>query len=113
MAAPRVPTACSSPRSIRSTTRSAATCPRGEGRRSGRSSPLLVFGIAGLFVTVPHANLIWSIAGLVILGRYAIFDFNRLRRAGLEGAVAIAASIFLDVLNVFLFFLELFGGGRE
>lgn len=74
---------------------------------------LLMFGVVGLFVTIPHANLIWSIAGLVIFGGYTIFDFNRLRRAGAESAVPIAASIFLDVLNVFLFFLELFGGGRE
>jgi uncharacterized protein len=64
-------------------------------------------------VSIPHANLIWSIAGLVIFGGYTIFDFNRLRRAGAESAVPIAASIFLDVLNVFLFFLQLFGGGRE
>jgi len=27
--------------------------------------------------------------------------------------VPLAASIFLDVLNVFLFLLELFGGGRD
>ena len=74
---------------------------------------LLLFGIVALFVSIPHANLIWSIAGLVIFGGYTIFDFNRLRRAGTESAVPIAASIFLDVLNVFLFFLQLFGGGRE
>lgn len=74
---------------------------------------LLLFGLVALFVSIPHANVIWSIAGLVIFGGYTIFDFNRLRRAGTESAVPIAASIFLDVLNVFLFFLELFGGGRE
>ena len=74
---------------------------------------LLVFGIVALFVSIPHANLIWSIAGLVIFGGFTIFDFNRLRRTGSEYAVPIAASIFLDVLNVFLFFLQIFGGGRE
>jgi FtsH-binding integral membrane protein len=41
------------------------------------------------------------------------FDFNRLRRAGEEDAVPFAASIFLDVLNIFPFFLELFGGPGE
>jgi FtsH-binding integral membrane protein len=50
---------------------------------------------------------------LAIFGGWTILDFNRLRRAGAEDAVSIAASIFLDVLNVFLFFLELFGGGRD
>jgi len=74
---------------------------------------LLVFGIVALFVSIPHVNLIWSVAGLVIFGGFTIFDFNRLRRTGLENAVPIAASIFLDILNVFLFFLQLFGGEKE
>jgi modulator of FtsH protease len=70
---------------------------------------LIVFGIVAIFVSIPHANLIYAIAGLVIFGGYTIFDFNRLRRAGLEDAVPIAASIFLDILNVFLLLLQLFG----
>jgi FtsH-binding integral membrane protein len=74
---------------------------------------LLVFGIVAIFVSVPGANVIWSVAGLVIFGGYTILDFNRLRRAGAESAVPIAASIFLDVLNVFLFLLQLFGGQRD
>jgi FtsH-binding integral membrane protein len=40
-----------------------------------------------------------------------VIDFNRLRRAGNEEAIPLAASIFLDVFNIFLFFLTLFGGG--
>jgi FtsH-binding integral membrane protein len=74
---------------------------------------LIVFGIVAIFVSIPHANVIWAVGGLVIFGGYTIFDFNRLRRAGRQSAVPIAASIFLDVLNVFLFFLQLFGGGRD
>jgi uncharacterized protein len=74
---------------------------------------LLVFGLVAIFVSIPNENLIWSVAGLVIFGGYTILDFNRLRRAGVESAVPIAASIFLDVLNIFLFFLQLFGGSRE
>ena len=71
---------------------------------------LLVFGLVAIFVSIPHANVIWAVAGLVVFGGYTIFDFNRLRRTGADSAVPIAASIFLDVANVFLFFLELFGG---
>jgi FtsH-binding integral membrane protein len=74
---------------------------------------LLVFGIAAIFVSIPHANVIWSVAGLVIFGGFTIFDFNRLRRTGIEDAVPLAASIFLDILNVFLFLLQLFGGERN
>jgi modulator of FtsH protease len=70
---------------------------------------LLAFGIAALFVSIPHANLIWAVAGLVIFGGFTIIDFNRLRRAGTNEAIPLAAGIFLDILNVFLLLLELFG----
>jgi FtsH-binding integral membrane protein len=53
------------------------------------------------------------VAGLGIFGAFTIFDFNRLRRSNPAGAVPIAASIFLDIFNVFLLLLELFGGGRD
>ena len=71
---------------------------------------LIVFGIVAIFVSIPNENIIWSVAGLGIFGAYTIYDFNRLRRTGEDGVVPIAASIFLDVFNIFLFFLNLFGG---
>jgi FtsH-binding integral membrane protein len=74
---------------------------------------LILFGLVAIFVSIPNENIIWSVAGLVIFGGYTILDFNRLRRSGQEEAVPIAASIFLDVLNVFLFFLQLFGGDND
>jgi FtsH-binding integral membrane protein len=74
---------------------------------------LIAFGLVALFVSIPNENIIWSAAGLVIFGGYTVLDFNRLRRSGQESAVPIAASIFLDVLNIFLFFLQLFGGNNE
>jgi modulator of FtsH protease len=48
----------------------------------------------------------------VIFGGFTIFDFNRLRRTEMAAAVPIAAGIFLDIFNVFLLMLELFGGER-
>ncbi len=72
---------------------------------------LIVFGIVLIFVNIPHANIIYAVLGLVIFGGYTIFDFNRLRRANMASAVPIAAGIFLDIFNVFLLFLQLFGGG--
>src|SRR4051794_17086551 len=71
---------------------------------------LIVFGVVTLFVSIPNGTLIYAVLGLVIFGGYTIFDFNRLRRAGSQSAVPIAAGIFLDVFNIFLFFLQLFGG---
>ena len=73
---------------------------------------LIVFGLITIFVAIPGANLIYSILGLVVFGGFMIFDFNRLRRANAASAVPIAAGIFLDIFNIFLFFLRIFGGSR-
>jgi modulator of FtsH protease len=72
---------------------------------------LLVLGLVLMFVSIPHANVLWSVLGLVVFGGFTILDFNRLQRANMASAVPIAASIFLDVFNIFLFMLSLFGGG--
>jgi modulator of FtsH protease len=74
---------------------------------------LIVFGIVGIFVAIPGGNIIYCVGGLVVFGAFTIFDFNRLRRANMSSAVPIAASIFLDIFNVFLFMLRLLGGGRN
>jgi len=73
---------------------------------------LIVFGFIGLFVSMPGGNVIYSVLGLAIFGGYTLLDFNRMRRAGMEEVVPLAAGIFLDVLNIFLFFLRLFGSQR-
>ncbi len=72
-----------------------------------------MFGVVGIFVSIPHGNIIYAVGGLVIFGGFTIFDFNRLRRATPERAVPIAAGIFLDIFNVFLSMLRLLGGGRN
>jgi FtsH-binding integral membrane protein len=74
---------------------------------------LIVFGIVAIFVSIPHANIIYCVLGLVIFGGFTIVDFNRLRRANMGDSVLIACSIFLDIFNIFLFFLRLFGSGRN
>ena len=74
---------------------------------------LIGFGIILIFVNIPGGNLIYAVLGLVLFGAYTIFDFNRLRRANMDASVPIAAGIFLDIFNIFLFFLELFGGSRR
>ncbi len=74
---------------------------------------LIVFGILAIFVSIPNSNLIYAIAGLGIFGAFTIFDFNRLRRSTPDAAVPIAAAIFLDIFNIFLLALSLFGGGRR
>jgi modulator of FtsH protease len=70
---------------------------------------LIVFGIVTIFVNIPNEALIYSIAGLVIFAGFTMYDFQRLRRTqDIRAAPVLAASIFLDVLNVFLLLLNLF-----
>jgi modulator of FtsH protease len=70
---------------------------------------LIVFGIVTIFVRIPNGSLIYSILGLVIFAGITMVDFQRLRRTrDIRAAPLLAASIFLDVLNVFLFFLQIF-----
>jgi FtsH-binding integral membrane protein len=75
---------------------------------------LLLAGIVLIFVHIPHASLIYAVLGLVIFAGLTAADFQRLRRArGLDSAPLLAASIFLDILNVFFFFLRIFSGSRD
>ena len=72
---------------------------------------LILVSILLIFIRIPAGDLAYSIIGLVIFAGLTMFDFQRLRRSrGLTSAPFIAASIFLDALNVFLFFLRIFGG---
>jgi uncharacterized protein len=75
---------------------------------------LIVFGIVLIFIRIPHGDLIYSILGLIVFAGLTMFDFQRVRRSkGIVSAPLLAAAIFLDALNVFLFFLRIFGGGRD
>ncbi len=71
---------------------------------------LIIFGIVLIFVNIPNGSLIYSIIGLVVFAGLTVVDFQRLRiSSDTASAPLLAASIFLDALNVFLFFLRIFG----
>jgi modulator of FtsH protease len=75
---------------------------------------LIVFGIVLIFVNIPGGALVYSVLGLVIFAGFTMFDFQRLRTStDVASAPFLAASIFLDILNVFLFFLQIFSGQQE
>jgi FtsH-binding integral membrane protein len=86
---------------------------------SGFVKPLLIafgivflFGLIALFVAIPGSNTIYCALMLVVFGGFTVFDFNRLsHQPNYTGPVPIAASIFLDIFNVFILLLSLFGGG--
>ena len=74
---------------------------------------LIGFGILLIFVQIPNGQLIYAILGLVIFAGLTAYDFQRLRRTqDIRAAPLLAASIFLDVLNVFLLLLSIFGRNR-
>ena len=73
---------------------------------------LIIAGIVLIFVHIPGASLVYAIIGLVIFAGLTLFDFQRLRRStDLDSAPLLAGSIFVDALNVFLFFLRIFSRG--
>jgi FtsH-binding integral membrane protein len=75
---------------------------------------LIAFGIVQVFVQIPNGALIYAVVGLAIFAGLILFDFQRLRRTqDIRTAPLLAASIFLDIINVFLFFLSIFSGGDE
>ena len=70
---------------------------------------LIMFGVLMIFVDIPGGALAYSILGLVIFAGLTMSDFQRLRRSkDIDSAPLMAASIFLDALNVFQFFLQIF-----
>src|SRR6476619_948446 len=75
---------------------------------------LIIFGVVLIFVHIPAGAVIYSILGLLIFAGLTMADFQRLRRStDLNSAPLIAASIFLDAVNVFQLFLPLFGRSRD
>ena len=75
---------------------------------------LIMFGIVTIFVQIPNGALIYAVLGLLIFAGLTAFDFQGLRRSqDIRTAPLLAASIFLDILNVFLLLLSLFSGSRD
>ena len=75
---------------------------------------LIGLGVLGVLVSIPAGSVLYALAGLVIFAGLVMIDFQRLRASSqLDSAPLLAASIFLDLLNVFQFFLSLFGRTRR
>ncbi|WP_138731537.1 Bax inhibitor-1/YccA family protein [Modestobacter excelsi] len=75
---------------------------------------LAIFGVVLIFVELPGGALVYAVVGLVVFAGLTSLDFQRLRRSGdIKTAPLLAASIFLDILNVFELFLSLFRGDAD
>jgi FtsH-binding integral membrane protein len=75
---------------------------------------LIGFGIVLILVNIPGGALTYSVLGLVIFAGFTMVDFQRLRRSkDISSAPLLAASIFLHILNVFLFLLQIFSREQQ
>lgn len=83
---------------------------------------LLVAMIVNLFVASGPFSLVISIVGVLLFAGLTVYDTQKLKQlalAGLQGEIAERAAIsgaltlYLDFINLFLFLLRIFGGGRR
>jgi modulator of FtsH protease len=77
---------------------------------------LLVAMIINVFVASAAGALWISVVGLLVISGLLVFDTWRIVRSGAYGEddyVLAAVSIYLDLLNMFLFILSLVGGGSR
>jgi FtsH-binding integral membrane protein len=69
---------------------------------------LIAVGVVLVFVSIPDGSVVYALLGLVIFAGLVMYDFQRLRvTTQIDSAPLPAVSIFLDILNVFQFFLSL------
>jgi FtsH-binding integral membrane protein len=72
---------------------------------------VIVASVVGIFLQAPMFHLILSAATALLFSGFVLYDIQRLRYA--EGtqsdAVMLAVSIYLDIFNLFLAILRLFG----
>ena len=83
---------------------------------------LVVAMIVNVFVASGPFSLIISLVGVVLFAALTAYDTNRLRQMALsgvsgelaeKGAIYGALQLYLDFINMFLFILQLFAGGRR
>jgi FtsH-binding integral membrane protein len=75
---------------------------------------LLVTSLLTMFFPVPGANMWLAGVAVFIFSGLLIFDTWRIRNSYGPNDYAMAAvQIYLDVLNIFLALLRIFGGGRR
>ena len=77
---------------------------------------LLIASVINIFVASAAAGLWISAVGVLVFAGLLVFDTWRIVRSGQYGQdeyVLAAVSIYLDLLNMFLFILSLLGGGRN
>ena len=73
---------------------------------------LIVTSVVGIFIHLAILQLVISAAGAVLFSADLVFDLNRVARAQnvtSGDAIVLAISVYLDILNLFLYLLRLLG----
>ena len=78
---------------------------------------LILFGIFSMFFTVPMSNLIYSVSGSFIFSLFIIYDTqmivggkHRKIQFRENDTILAATSLYLDIINMFIFLLDIIGG---
>jgi modulator of FtsH protease len=78
---------------------------------------VIVAGLVNMFLQAPLLSMIISAASAVIFSLFLMVDMQRVRDAqgGTGDAIMLAVAIYLDIFNIFLALLQIFGifGGRD
>jgi FtsH-binding integral membrane protein len=84
---------------------------------------LVIAMIVNLFLASGAFGLVISMIGVLLFAALTAYDTNRLRQMALSGGMSAEAAekgaiygalqLYLDFINMFLFLLQLFGGGRR
>jgi len=79
----------------------------------------IIFGFFATFIHIPFSHIIYSSIGTVIFSFYIIYDTqliiggeNKFQYTTDDFAIA-SISLYLDIINLFLFIMDLLNGGRQ
>jgi modulator of FtsH protease len=76
---------------------------------------LIGASIIGLFLHLAFLQIAIAAGGAVLFTAFLVFDLNRIARAGQVSqgdTILMAVSVYIDIVNLFLFLLELLGIAR-
>lgn len=77
---------------------------------------VIIASVIGIFVQLPLLQLGIGVVGAVLFTGFIVFDLNRVANArnATEGeTIMLAVAIYLDILNLFLMLLRVFGFGGD
>jgi len=74
---------------------------------------LIGASILGIFVHAAAFQLAIASVGVLLFAGFILYDTSRIMRSGEDDAVGAALSLFLDIVNMFLFLLRILSSSRD